>query len=211
MEIMHLAVGMLGANCYILYEPGEPECIIIDPGGEAGAIIRKLDGKRIGPKYIVATHGHPDHIEAVGALLEDFPRAKILIHEADLSTLNRIDGRFPRPAWADPDMECTAFLREGDEVRCGDICLKVFHTPGHSPGGVCLYEEAEGCVFTGDTLFNGSVGRSDFPGGNFPDLERSIKEKLYCLPPDTLLYPGHSQSSTIGDEMQFNPFIRGEA
>lgn len=209
MEIFFMPVGMLGANCYILYEPEEPDCVMIDPGGEAHIIIGRLNTLRIKPKYILITHGHPDHIEAIDELKEAWPDARIMIHDADMKTLSSIDRRFPTPLWA-KEGAGVDYYREGEEIRCGGISLKPVFTPGHSPGGVCLIEEKENCAFTGDTLFSGSVGRSDFPGGNYQDLEASIRKKLYLLPPDMRVFPGHGQDTTIGREMETNPFIRAD-
>jgi glyoxylase-like metal-dependent hydrolase (beta-lactamase superfamily II) len=209
MEIFFMPVGMLGANCYILYEPGDGDCIMIDPGGEAHIILSRLDSLGIKPKYILITHGHPDHIEAIDELTEAWPEARIMIHGDDMKTLSSIDRRFPTPRWA-KDGGSVDFYVEGEDIVCGGITLKPIFTPGHSPGGVCLVSEGENCAFTGDTLFSGSVGRSDFPGGNFPDLEASIRNKLYCLPPDMRVFPGHGQDTTIGREMESNPYIRAE-
>jgi len=210
MEIINMNVGMLGTNCYILFEPDNPECIIIDPGDEPEMIFNRLNAFGLEPKYIVVTHGHPDHTGAIPDLHENWPDVRVMIHEADTMTTNRLGSRHRNPLEAFDGSDSLILLREGDEIRCGGIRLRVVHTPGHSPGGVCLISEEEGCVFTGDTLFNGSVGRSDFPGGNFNDLMLSIKEKLYCLPPETEVYPGHSQPTTIGEEMEYNPFVRGD-
>ncbi|MCL1804397.1 MAG: MBL fold metallo-hydrolase [Clostridiales bacterium] len=208
MDIFFMPVGMLGANCYILSEPEAPECFMIDPGGEAHIIINRLDSLGIKPKYILITHGHPDHIEAIDELREAWPEARVMIHEGDMKTLTSIDRRFPTPQWAKEGAGGVDFYREGEEIRCGGMSLRPVFTPGHSPGGVCLINDEENCAFTGDTLFNGSVGRSDFPGGNYPDLEASIRQKLYRLPRDMKVFPGHGQDTTIGREMESNPFIR---
>jgi len=210
MDIFNLALGMLGTNCYILCAPDEPGCIIIDPADEPRYIFNRLDDLKVEPKYIVITHGHPDHLGAVAALKEAYPEVQIMIHEADAKIPPQFGRGAHTPAGAADWPSTVTFLRDGDKIQCGSICLDVYHTPGHSPGGVCLYAKEDGCVFTGDTLFNGSVGRSDFPGGNIHDLEASIRNKLYRLPPDTVVYPGHSQSTSIGDEMQFKPFFRGD-
>jgi glyoxylase-like metal-dependent hydrolase (beta-lactamase superfamily II) len=210
MEIIMLPVGMLGANCYILFDPEAPECVVIDPGDEPRIIISRLNSLRIEPKYIAITHAHPDHIGAIPALKEAWPEAKIMIHEAEFGRLREAENRIS-VLMEDSGSDQIIVLKEGDEIRCGSISLEVMHTPGHSPGGVCYLAKEDNCVFTGDTLFYGSVGRADFPGGDIRLLRSSIQEKLYKLPEDMVVYPGHSQETTIGEEMRNNIFIRADS
>ena len=198
MKIMHFPLGPIGTNCYILHDPEEEECILIDPGDEPDRVIRQLDKLGVTPKYILITHGHPDHFGGVAVIKHTFPQAQVMIHEAD-------HGRLAMPGVGKPVAD--AFLRDGDEIVCGSMRLKVIHTPGHSPGGVSLYAEDEACVFVGDTLFRASIGRTDFPGGDYDTLESSILNKLYKLPPETIVYSGHSSYTRIEDEMLYNPFI----
>ena len=210
MEIITLPLGRIGANCYFLINPEAEDCILIDPGDEPDTVIRKLDSLGLTPKYILITHGHPDHVGAVAELKSVFPETQVMIHEADASKMGNRPVMHVQTA---PFQEATSdgFYKDGDEVVCEGIRVQVIHTPGHSPGGVCLYVEEDGSLFSGDTLFRASVGRWDFPGGNMADLEASIKDKLYTLPQETVVYPGHSSTTTIGDEMLYNPFIRAES
>lgn len=207
MKVASLPLGPIGANCYILYGQEEEGCIVIDPGDEPESLVRQLDRLGLMPAYILITHGHPDHTGGVTGLKKEYPEAKVMIHEADNEKLGTLGMGYHAPGSVDPTV-ADAFLHEGDEICCGSMRLKVIHTPGHSPGGVSLYAEEDGCVFTGDTLFRASIGRSDFPGGNYDDLEYSILQKLYSLPPETVVYPGHSSATSIGEEMEYNPFIR---
>ena len=209
MEILKLPLGQIGANCYILYDKVAEACIVIDPGDEPDTVIRRLENMGLIPAYILLTHGHPDHVGGVVGVKRAFPDAPVMIHEADSRNLHlrpRLHQQTADFEVAKPDR----FLTDGELIECGGIVLEVIHTPGHSPGGVCLYAREEDVLFAGDTLFRDTVGRSDFPGGNLPDLEHSIREILYKLPPDTVVYPGHSAETTIGDEMQHNRYIRAE-
>jgi len=204
-----MPLGRIGANCYILFEEGATACILIDPGDETSTVVQNLGKLNLEPKYILITHGHHDHFGAVSGVKSHYPDAQVLIHESDNERLRETGMRtYLRVTTEGPVAD--GFIKENDVILCGGIRLIVIHTPGHSPGGVCFYAETEGCVFSGDTLFRASVGRSDFPGGNQQDLFFSIREKLYKLPPETIVYPGHSAYTNIGEEMRNNPFIRAD-
>jgi glyoxylase-like metal-dependent hydrolase (beta-lactamase superfamily II) len=166
------------------------EGAIIDPGAEAFRIVKVITNAGLRIKYILITHGHFDHTGAAGEL-KDIVKAPVWIHRLDAQGLG-----FP------PDGE----LADGQEIEVGTYRIKVIHTPGHSPGGVCLY--APGAVFTGDTLFYGSIGRTDFPGGDHNRLITGVKEKIFPLGDDVRVYPGHGPASTIGRERGTNPFFR---
>ena len=209
MEIASLPLGPIGTNCYIVYEPGEDECFVVDPGDEPRTVIRKLDSIGVVPKYILITHGHPDHTGGVAGLKREFPDAVVMIHEADNDKLGAQHPGTHLEEEGDAPV-ADAFFRDGEELDCGSMRLRVIHTPGHSPGGVSLYAEEGECLFAGDTLFRASVGRWDFPGGDYDALESSIRDKLYKLPPATVVYPGHSSATSIGEEIQYNPFIRAD-
>jgi hydroxyacylglutathione hydrolase len=199
-----LEVGPYGANCYIVGDETTNEGIIIDPGAQAGQITKRVREKGLDIKSIVITHTHPDHIGAVKAVKEA-TKAEVCVHADEASILGS-----PPPSMYGHGaaMATTAdrLLKGGDSIKVGKLSFLVLHTPGHSPGGICLY--GEGVVFTGDTLFNSSIGRSDFPGGSQHQLLMSIQTKLMILPDKTPVYPGHGPSSTIGSERQSNPFLR---
>jgi hydroxyacylglutathione hydrolase len=201
-----LTVGPLGVNCYLVGDDKTRETIVIDPGGNAREILDTLRHGRLVPIAIIATHAHFDHLLALDEVRAQ-TRAPFLIYvdEAELLTNAQIGARLfgfslPQPAPAD------RLLRDGDDVRTGSLVFKVLHTPGHSPGGMCLLGDQ--CVFVGDTLFQGGIGRVDLPGGDYATLMRSIRDKLLTLPDATIVYPGHGAATTIGAERQLNPFLR---
>ncbi len=203
-QVHTLVVGMLQTNCYILQS--KKEALIIDPGGEANRILRVLNDIGANPKLVVATHTHFDHVLAV-AELKAKTGAPFLIHKEDLPMLESMRERVrsfmglevpppPRADW---------FVDNGDEVRLAEETLRVLHTPGHSPGSISLV--GNGYVFTGDALFNQSIGRTDLPGGDFETLINSIKNRLFSLDDGTMVYPGHGPETSIGDEKLANPFV----
>jgi hydroxyacylglutathione hydrolase len=187
MLIHTLRVGPIATNCYLVEDGTSKECLVIDPGGDADAIIQLLEARHLKPAAIVITHGHYDHVGA-NLILKERYGLPVLMSRADLFGLKPTDS----PA---PDRD----LAEGDEIKVGSINFKVIRNPGHSPGGVSLYSQAEKVIFTGDTLFNGTYGRVDLPGSSPAEMVFSLK-KLLALPPETKVYPGHGRPTTIGDE-----------
>ncbi len=209
MIIKTLAVGPIMANCFILGCEETLEAAVIDPGDEADRILQALAESNLTTKLIINTHGHFDHVGA-NKRLNEVTGAPILIHPLDAPLLNQLANS--AAAWGmtaenspAPDRE----LQDGDEVTFGKVLLKVIHTPGHTPGGISLYTDSE--VFVGDTLFAGSIGRTDFPGGSFETLQASIQQKLFALSDDLKVYPGHNQTTTIGVEKRTNPFVGEQA
>lgn len=209
MIIKTLVVGPIGANCHVIGDAESNEGAIIDPGDEADRILQIVKETGLAIKYIIATHGHFDHVAAVKPLKEEL-ECEFLVHENDLALIQR--SKQSAMNWGidieqvpDPDR----YIDEGDTVKLGTLELQVIHTPGHSQGGVCIYIPSEKALFSGDTLFSGSIGRTDFEGGSMEDLQKSIKEKLYTLPDDTVVYTGHMGETTIGDEKVQNMFVRG--
>ncbi len=199
-----ITVGWFAANCYVVGCPETREAMVIDPGDEAERILEVVDRLGVTVKYIVNTHGHVDHIGA-DLELKDRTGAPLCIHRLDAALL--ADPGRNLSSWTNPLPPVAPgwLLEEGDVVEVGNLRFGVLHTPGHTPGGICL--SGEGVVFSGDTLFAGSVGRSDFPGGSHAALIRSIKEKLLVLPGETVVYPGHGPTTTIGEERRSNPFL----
>ena len=205
MIIKKLVVGELEANCYILADEETREAVVIDPGGEGDRIFGVIKQEGLKVIYIVNTHAHIDHIGA-NDILRRRTGASLLIHADDVHLLK--DAGLNLSSMLGEGREFlppTKLLKDSDEVRINNFCLHVLHTPGHTPGSVCLYSGSE--VFTGDTLFAGSVGRTDLPGGSFEKLQRSIQEKLLILPNEVMVYPGHGPDTTIGKEKRSNPFI----
>lgn len=202
MFIKRLVVGPLEVNCYIIgNEKGN--AIVIDPGDEPDRIMEVIKNNGLIIDYIICTHGHFDHVGAVPDL-KNATGAKVLIHKDELEIYQA--ARDMAAFWGyevedlpGPDI----FVSEGDNIKAGDLNFMVLHTPGHSPGGICLY--GEGLVLTGDTLFAGSVGRTDFYGGDMNQLKKSF-DRLMALPEETKVLPGHGPESTIGEEKRENPF-----
>jgi glyoxylase-like metal-dependent hydrolase (beta-lactamase superfamily II) len=200
-----LVVGLLETNCYILGDEKTGDAVVIDPGGDFEDIRREIEASELKVKYIILTHGHFDHTGAL-AQLKESTGAEVLIHAEDAPTLAPTGQAQPflMDSGSDP---CAAdrTLKEGDRIQFGDIALEVLHTPGHTPGGISLVTDK--VIFTGDTLFCGSVGRTDLAGGSFQQLIDSIKTKLLAKGDDYLVYPGHGPATSIGEERKHNPFL----
>ena len=206
MTVQCLEVGPLMANCYILGCEATRRGVIVDPGAEAPAILKAAEDAELEIDLILNTHCHPDHTGANCAVREG-TGARLLIHPADRAAVESpplqwlLVGIRPAPCPVDDTVE------EGDELTVGELCVRVMHLPGHSPGGVAFL--VGGAVFTGDTLFAGGVGRTDLPGGDHRALMASLKRLVTELPPDTVVLPGHGPQSTIGREAAGNEWLRG--
>ena len=205
-----LELGPFLANCYIVGSDRTGEGIIIDPVAEAETIMDNVRQLGLTIKLIIATHSHPDHIMALGQIKEE-TGAPFAMHEAEsagmiASGMARVMGMFMSGS-AEPLPKPDMSLQDGEAIEVGDLSFTVLHTPGHSPGGISLY--GQGMVFVGDTLFNFSIGRTDFPGCSHQQLIESINSKLLTLPDETIVYPGHGPQTTIRAERQHNPFLIG--
>ena len=207
MILQMLVVGPFGSNCYVVGSEKTKEGIIIDPGADAEAIIDMVHKLGLNITLIVATHGHADHLGALSQVKEA-TKAPFALHADEAPTLPKISKYIssmfgvrlaPLPP---PDR----LLHEGDTIKVGELSLKVLHTPGHSPGGISLV--GHGVVFSGDTLFNYGIGRTDFPDGDYDALMESIRTKLMTLPDKTVVLSGHGTETTIGAERKGNPFSR---
>lgn len=206
MKIIKLEVGNLGANCYIVYCEKTLKGAVIDPGGNGQDIINILKREKIQTLAIINTHGHADHI-GDNDKIKEYSGAPVLIHEKDAAML--ISPQKNLSLYIGQSLICKPadrLLADGDTIQVGEMELQVLHTPGHTSGGICL--KINEVVFSGDTLFEQSVGRSDFPGGSHNQLIKSIKEKLLILTDTTKIFPGHGAETTIGYERYNNPFIQ---
>ncbi|MBL7068966.1 MAG: MBL fold metallo-hydrolase [Candidatus Omnitrophica bacterium] len=201
MFIKKMVVGGMKANCYIFGDPETKEVFVIDPGGDYHRIRAVLDKADLKTKAIINTHGHIDHISANRYL--GYP---IWIHKDDAMFLQdskkNLSSLFGFNLKSPP---ATRLLEEGETLEIGDISLEVIHTPGHTPGSICL--KSDGLMFTGDILFYGGIGRSDFPHGSEKTLFESLKNKVLIHDDNTVIYPGHGPSTTIGEEKKSNPFL----
>jgi hydroxyacylglutathione hydrolase len=210
MIIKMLAVGSFAANCYIVGSSTTKQGMIIDPGAEADTILKTVRQTGLSISVIVITHAHIDHVGALRQVQRS-TSAQFAIHEAEkglvLSAPIRMLtslGVSPIKSPPRPDR----LLKDGDRIDIGDLHFEVLHTPGHSAGGICL--SGHGVIFSGDTLFNLGIGRTDFPGMSHQRLMKSIHEKLMVLPDETIVYPGHGPPTTIGDERRGNPFLQDQ-
>ena len=206
MIIKTLVVGPFASNCYIVGSELTKEGMIIDPGAEAEQILKSVSDLGLDIKFIALTHGHIDHIGAVKEVKEA-TGAEVAIHADDAESLHdpSLAKMFGLSDPAPPPFD--RLLQGGDSIDIGDLHFLVLHTPGHSPGGICLL--GQGVVFCGDTLFNYGIGRTDLPSGSYTQLMNSIFTKLMVLPDNTVVYPGHGPDTTIGTERRGNPFLRG--
>lgn len=200
-----LETGPFFVNCYIVGDPESKQGFIIDPGWDAERIIEMVDRHKLSIDSIIITHGHADHIVAIDELKHHF-KARVFIGEMDANMLTDSDANLSTMSGESfSGSPADGLLREGDIVKAGRFEFKILDTPGHSPGSISLY--GHGVVFTGDALFLGSIGRTDFPGSDHETLLESINTKLLILPEDTIVYAGHGPDTTIGQEKDFNPFL----
>lgn len=203
-----IPVGPLQCNCSIIGDETTREAMVIDPGDEISEILAIIQKHKFQVKQIVITHAHIDHVG--GAMkLRAATGAPILINENDYALLKMLDVQATWLGMEDPGaVEVEASLAEADKVQAGNLVANVLHTPGHTEGSICLYFPVEKTLIAGDTLFAGSIGRTDLPGGSFEKIIRSIHGKLLTLPEETTVVPGHGELTTIGEERENNPFLR---
>jgi hydroxyacylglutathione hydrolase len=201
-----LAIAPFGTNCYIVGSNQTHDGMVIDPAGDAVKILQNIKELELQISIIVLTHTHPDHIGAVGQIKE-FTGAIFALHSAEAGTIQQYDftsWAAYDPAFKPPPLP-DRLLQDGDIIKVGDLSFQVLHTPGHSSGGICI--AGYGAVFSGDTLFQFGIGRTDGPGGSYETLIANIKAKLLTLPDETIVLPGHGPKTTIGKERAGNPFL----
>jgi glyoxylase-like metal-dependent hydrolase (beta-lactamase superfamily II) len=207
MRVASFPVGPLQCNCYVLWEDPQ-QALVVDPGDEGPRIAAELRQRGLTPKLLVSTHGHFDHVGGVDDLRAAF-NVPYKIHRADVPILELIPARTKLWGITVPNIpKPTEFLGDGDRFDFGGLDVTAVHTPGHTPGSTCFHAARQKLVFTGDTLFLQSIGRTDFPGGNMDQILESIHERLLTLPPETKVLPGHGPGSTIGQEAEHNPFLQ---
>ena len=207
MKVLPIPNGQFAENCYLVVDEGSGQCAIIDPGEDAGLIARRLAAARVRPVAIWLTHAHIDHVLGVPQL-KAATRAPVYLHPADRALYDGVAEQaaaFGMQADRLPPPDRS--FAHGDVVQVGELAFAVRHSPGHSPGSVSLV--GHGVVFTGDVLFQGSIGRTDLPGGDFDTLIRSIERELLSLPDGTIVYSGHGPETTVGRERRANPFLTG--
>jgi hydroxyacylglutathione hydrolase len=207
MVLSTIVVTEFMTNCFIVGDDSSNEAIVIDPGGEAHRILQEIENLGVDVKAVVNTHAHVDHIGALKEIKDSFD-AEIMLHNLELpilQTASRMARLFGVSIEQPPEPD--RFLSEGDQVNCGDITLTVIETPGHSPGGISLVTSDGRYCFAGDTLFAGSIGRTDLPGGDYHTLIQSIKTRLIPLGDDVKVLPGHGPATTMGTERRYNPFL----
>ncbi len=205
-----LPVGMLACNCSILGDEATGEAIVIDPGDDIERVQELLARHHLCPKYIIATHAHIDHVGGIEKL-QRATGAPVLMHQGDLPLYQNLAMQAAWLGVSPPGVvEIDQFLKEGDVVRWGSRSLAALHTPGHSPGSLSLHLDGDHArIFSGDTLFRGSIGRTDLWGGSFDQIMRSLHETLLRFPDEMPVFPGHGPPTTIGQERGYNPFLKG--
>jgi len=207
MILKKLEVGPFASNCYIVGDETNKEGMIIDPGAEANRILKNVNDLGLEITFIMLTHVHMDHIGALKEVKEATD-AEFAVHADDAESLQMRPSSDMSPFFSpQPPPLPDRLLKGGDSIDIGNLHFIVLHTPGHTPGCICLL--GEGVVFSGDTLFNFGIGRTDFPGGSYSQIMNSIHTKLMILPDNTVVCPGHGPDTTIGTERRGNPFLRG--
>lgn len=207
MKITNLPSGALQVNTYLVVDEETKKGFVVDPGGYNPVLAKTVKEEGIQIEYILITHGHSDHICGVKEHQAEFEGCKVVAHEAEEPMLHDVRFNFSAEFGMPYTVDADIYVKDGDELKVGNIDLKFFHTPGHSPGGMCIYAAKENVLFSGDTLFRQSIGRTDFPGCSFKQLSDSINFKLYTLPDETQVFPGHMGPTEIGFEKRNNPFV----
>lgn len=210
MKIQYAVLGPFMTNTYIVYNEETMEGLVVDPSFTPEQYIQAIDKMKIQLKSIFLTHAHVDHMAGMNALRKHFPKAELYMSQGDASylrdTAKNLSYEFPTHVLVDDPEH---WVKGGDTIETCGLTFHVIDTPGHTPGGLSFYEKEEKIVFTGDSLFQGSIGRTDFPGGSMTQLVEGIRKNLFCLPEDTVVLSGHGNPTSIGQEKKSNPFLVG--
>jgi hydroxyacylglutathione hydrolase len=210
MKIMYMVLGPFMTNTYILYNEETMEGLVVDPSFSPEHYIKAIEEKKIHLTSIFLTHAHVDHMAGMNELRKAFPKARMYMDKRDQPFLRdperNLSYMFPTPTLVD---DADVWVKDGDEIETSGYTFQVIDTSGHTPGGISFYLKKEGIVFTGDSLFQGSIGRTDFPGGSMKELTGSIRKNLFALPDSTVVLSGHGEQTTIGQEKRTNPFLTG--
>ena len=206
MKIEKFVLGSMGTNCYLLINEDTKELVVVDPATCPDYLVSHIKSNGYIPKAILLTHAHFDHVMGIDGWVKEFD-IPVYLHEDEKQILEDPRLNLSGVFGTNYSYKKASCLQDKQILALAGFKFKVIHTPGHTAGGCCYYEEAEAVLFSGDTLFCQSVGRSDFPTGSMSTLVRSIKEKLFCLPDDVMVYPGHNDVTCIADEKVYNPFV----
>ena len=207
MKIQNFVLGMVGTNCYLVVNEEEKQCILIDPAVYSGEIAEQIRREGLDLRAILLTHGHFDHIMGIDGFRKEFPEIPVYAHREEEALLKDASMNASLEFGRQYTFSGAAYAEDGDVLDLAGMQFQVIHTPGHTIGGCCYYLQEEKVLFSGDTLFRESIGRTDLPTGNGGQLMRSIREKLFTLPEETAVYPGHMERTTIGDEKKYNPYF----
>lgn len=207
MKIKKFSVGILGTNCYLLINEETHETVIIDPGACPKKVLSFIEEGGLKPVAILLTHGHFDHIMGIDGFLEEFPSMPVYVHEDDKDVMNDARLNQSRTYTSGYTFADAVYIRDKEVLELAGYEIEVIHTPGHTMGCCCYYIASEKVLFSGDTLFQCSVGRTDFVNSSRDALERSVRERLFILPDETHVYPGHSGETIIGYEKTHNPYV----
>ena len=206
MKIEKFVTGIISTNCYLVINEETKQTVVIDPAACPSYLMGHMKSEGLQVEAILLTHGHFDHIMGIDDLRREFP-VPVYVHEGDRETLLDPALNLSSSYTDGYTFDGADYIRDGQRLELAGFSFQVIHTPGHTPGGACYYLESEGVLFSGDTLFQNSVGRTDFPNSSMSDLIRSLREKVMKLPDDVKVYPGHMGETTIGHERKYNPFI----
>lgn len=207
LKIGRMVLGMCQTNCYFLYREDNKDCIVVDPADQGDKIYQALDKNGFKVCGILLTHGHFDHIWGTKALRE-LSGAKLYALDAEQELLQNARKNVSSQVGRAYTVDADVYLKDGEEVTIANMTFQVIATPGHTAGGCCYYFKEAGFLVSGDTLFQDSIGRTDLPTGSMSTLVRSVRDKLFVLPEETKVYPGHGDSTTIGHEKKYNPFCQ---